>query len=117
MNDLAKTRERFLRDDLPTRLGNLAANLARIGSFINNPVHHQVVNDLLTESKFFIEWTAAETETEVAAELVELQVQLACWQLRLANILDDSTQQARIAEQARRWSNRVLHVSGLMQAA
>jgi len=117
MNNSNLIKERYMRDDLPVRLGNLAANLARMGSFITNPTHHQTVNDLFTESKFFIEWTAAETETEVAAELVELQIQLARWQLRLHNILSDATQQAHVAGQLRNWSNRVLHVSGLMQAA
>jgi hypothetical protein len=30
----------------------------------------------------FIEWTSAQAETETAAKLVELQVQLALWQLQ-----------------------------------
>ena len=60
--------------------GNLASNLARIKSRCQNTAHGEIIEDLLQESKLFIEWTAADTEIEIAAELVELQVQLACWQ-------------------------------------
>lgn len=117
MSELASVRDRYLRDALPVRLGNLAANLARISSFISDPVKGQVVDGLLTESKFFIEWTALEAGVEVASELVELQVQLARWQIRLASILDDPSQRSQAAEQSRQWSSRVLQVSGLAQAA
>ncbi len=113
----SRIKERYLRDDLPVRLGNLAANLARVSVFLTNPANHSAVDSLLTESKFFIEWSAAETEVEVAAELIEMQVQIARWQIRLTSILSDPAQQVQVAEQARQWSNRVLHVSGLTQAA
>lgn len=35
MDNLAARRERFQQDHLPTRLGGLAANLARVSSFSN----------------------------------------------------------------------------------
>ncbi len=117
MSDLARIKERYLRDDLPVRLGNLAANLARVSVFLTNPANHRAVDSLLTESKFFIEWSAAETEVEIAAELIEMQVQIARWQIRLTSILNDPAHQVQVAEQAQQWSKRVLHVSGLTQAA
>lgn len=117
MKNMAEVKERFLLDGLPVRFGNLAANIARVASFLNNSSNREALDNLLTESKFFIEWTAAETEVEIAAELVELQVQLARWQLNLAGILNDPTRQAQTIEQARRWSARILHISGLSQAA
>lgn len=117
MSDLAGIKERYLRDDVPVRLGNLAANLARLGSLLNNPTNREAADRLLTESKFFIEWTASETDVEVAGQLVELQVQLARWQIRLPGILDDPEQQSETAQHARRWSDRILQVSGLTQVA
>ncbi|TXT23563.1 MAG: hypothetical protein FD131_5196 [Rhodocyclaceae bacterium] len=49
-------RQRFLRDPLPIRLGGLAADLARIASFSENPANRHAVASLLEEGKYFAEW-------------------------------------------------------------
>ena len=115
MTDRAAIRQRYLRDPLPVRLGGLAANLARIKSFSNHPDHRDVVESLLDESKFFIEWAAPEAESDVQAELVELQLQLARWQHKLSDIWADPERRAFVAEQACQWSRRVLDMSGLLR--
>ena len=69
---------------------------------------------MLQESKIFIEWTAKDAEVEIAAELVELQVQLACWQYCWARIWEDAEQRKRVAEQTKIWSEKVLNMSGLL---
>src|SRR5438045_3552923 len=112
MSDLALVRDRYMRDDLPTRLGGLAANLARVSSFSKNPVNQQAVHGLLDESKYFIEWTAAEAEVETAAQLVDLQIQLATWQHAWDRIWVDEAQRATVSDQARAWSERILDLSG-----
>ena len=66
MKDWTQIRERYLRDDLPVRLGGLAANLSRIKSFSANEASHAVVESLIDESKMFIEWTAAQTDRKSA---------------------------------------------------
>jgi hypothetical protein len=80
MKDWTAIRERYLRDSLPVRLGGLAANLRRIKSFSALEANRTAVESMLDESKYFIEWTAAEAEVQTASELVELQVQMARWQ-------------------------------------
>lgn len=55
MKDWTKKRERYLQDDLPKRLGNLAVNLARIKSLSDKAVNCALVESLVEESKFFIE--------------------------------------------------------------
>ena len=114
MKDQKAIRERYLRDELPIRLGGLAANLARIKSFSDHPDHQGVVEGLLEESKFFIEWTGPDAELEVQAELVELQLQLAQWQLHWKDIWTDPLQLTAVAEQADEWSKRMLERSGLL---
>ena len=114
MRDWNALKSRYLRDELPVRLGNLASNLARIKSRCQNTAHGEIIEDLLQESKLFIEWTAADTEIEIAAELVELQIQLACWQYSWARIWEDATQRVRVGEQGRIWSEKVLNMSGLL---
>ena len=64
-------KERFLRDPIPVRLGGLAANLARVDSFSQNPANQAAVFDLFEESKYFIEWTAAETFGRQNAKTLE----------------------------------------------
>jgi hypothetical protein len=114
MKDWTTIQERYLRDALPIRLGGLAANLARITSFSKNDANYHVVESLLDESKFFIEWTANETNINTAAELVELQVQLARWQFTLTRLWTDQAQRLKLADQSSRWSDRVLEFSGLL---
>ncbi len=114
MRNWAAIRERYLRDSLPIRLGGLAANLARIKSFSDHSSHRDVVESLLDESKFFIEWTAPETEINLKVELVALQLQLACWQRSWEKIWEDPLQRAGVGEQAQTWSERVLKRSGLL---
>jgi hypothetical protein len=115
MKDWTPIRERYMRDELPVRLGGLAANLSRIKSFSTNDASRDTVASLIDESKMFIEWTASQAEIDVAAKLVELQVQLALWQLQWQNIWADSAKRALVAEQSNIWSKQVLDLSGLLK--
>lgn len=114
MKDWTAIRQRYLRDDVPIRLGGLAANLSRIKSFAVHEAGREAVESLIDESKFFIEWTAAQAESQTAAELVELQVLLARWQCSWGRIWADQGQRQMMAEQSGIWSKRVLEMSGLL---
>jgi hypothetical protein len=114
MKNWVALKERYLRDNLPIRLGGIAANLARIKSFSQDVENSVAVESLLQESKWFIEWTAADAEIEIAAELVELQVQLACWQCCWSTIWEDAEQRMEVADRAKMWSEKVLNFSGLL---
>jgi len=114
VRDWTAIRERYLRDGLPTRLGGLAANLARIKSFAAQGASGDVVESLMDESAHFIEWTAAEAEVNAAAELVELQVELASWRRSWPRIQEDPAFRNHVADQAGAWSRRVLEMSGLL---
>jgi hypothetical protein len=83
-------------------------------SFSDHPDHCDIVESLLDESKFFIEWTAPETELNLQVELVALQLQLACWQRSWQYIWADPLQRAAVGEQAQTWSERLLKKSGLL---
>lgn len=115
MRDWTAIRERYLRDALPIRLGGLAANLARVKSFSDHPGHRDVVESLLDESKFFIEWTAPDAGVDVQAELVQLQLQLARWQRAWASIWADHFRRTAVAEEAGTWAGRVLEMSSLLR--
>lgn len=109
MKDWTAIRERYMRDPLPVRLDGLAANLRRIKSFPENENCRETVASLINESKMFIEWTAAQAEINTASVMVEVQIQLALWQIRWDKIWPDSTERRHIAEnleygQSRFWN-------------
>lgn len=115
MNKQEKLRTRYLQDPVPIRLGGLAANLGRAGKFSKHEGHREVVYDILQESKWFIEWTAAELEDlERAAELMRLQILLAFWQIQSVDKWDDSDWRSEFGRQAQQWSQRILEFSGLL---
>ena len=115
MKDYTAIQERYMRDGLPIRLGGLAANLRRVQSFTKNDANRDIVEGMLDESKHFIEWTAAEVDIEKAAELVELQIQLARWQYKWHDIWIDPVRRREVVERSGRWSDRVLELSGLLE--
>lgn len=115
MKDWTVIQERYMRDELPVRLGGLAANLSRIKSFSANEASRETVASLIDESKMFIEWTAAQAEINTAAMIVDVQVQLSLWQIRWEHIWSDPAQRKQIAEQSGTWSKQILELSGLLK--
>ena len=117
MKNEAAIKARYLQDLLPIRLGGLAANLARGQSFSDHSKNREVVKKIVEESKFFIEWTAAEAKLEVQAELAVLQRQLALWQCGWNILWADETLRQAVAIKAGQWANKLLEASGLLSPA
>ena len=113
MKNKEKRRERFLRDPLPRRLGGLAASLGRISSSARNSTDPNTVKDLLDEAKHLIEWTAAETEPETAAELVQMQTMITLWQRAWDEASQNPKQRLLLSVQAKAWSDKAVDFSGL----
>ena len=105
----AARRERYLRDPLPIRLGGLAADLARVASCAANPKNWDAVVSLLEEGKYCAEWAAPDAPPDIQAELADVQVQMAYWQLRWVA----RTPEPRMREEAQRRSEHLLALSGL----
>lgn len=115
MKNADTKKKRFLSDPIPIRLGGMAANLARVRSFSKNLANRSAVFDLFEETKFFIEWTASETELSTAAELVELQLQIAIWQLNWDKNWNETDRREQLAESSMAWSQLLLERSGLLK--
>jgi hypothetical protein len=114
MMDKEKLRQRFLRDPLPRRLGGLAATLGRISSSARNSSDPTIVASLLDEAKHLIEWTAAEAEPEIAAELVRIQTNLTLWQHAWGESSKNQQQRTLLSVQAKGWSDKAIDFSGLI---
>lgn len=109
-----KLRERFLRDPLPRRLGGLAATLGRISSSTRNSSDPASTANLLDEAKHLIEWTAAETDSEKASELVQIQIMISLWQRAWMEASQNPKQRILLSVQAKEWSDKALEFSGLV---
>lgn len=107
MQNSEEIKKRFLKSNLFTRLGCIASNLGRIESFSKMPNNQKVINDLIEESKFFIEWTTPELNLDIQVELVNTQLKLALW-----NYLRN---QKQISKDAGRLSEKILKLSGLIE--
>jgi len=103
--------ERYLRDPLPIRLGGLAVDLARIASCCEDPRNHNVVASVLEESKWFAEWAAPEAPLDTQEVLADVQRWLAFWHAHWLT----GHMESRMRNEAQRWSETLLKVSGLAQ--
>ncbi len=116
MKNLEGRRKRYLRDPLPIRLGGLAANLGRISSLARGGISDTALEVMFEESLYFVEWTAADAEPEVAAALVDIQLLLALWRKAWPEAQQHKAQRTLLSVQARKWADQVLDYSGLLDA-
>lgn len=114
MKNPQSKKERYLKDPLPIRLAGLAADLARVSSSARRTAASTSVAEMLEESQYYIEWTAAEAEPEVAAELVDIQRMLGLWRKAWPDAQHSRTQRTLLSVQAKKWSDQVLDYSGVL---
>jgi len=114
--DWRKLRERYLRDDWPVRLGNLASTLARVSNAAGNPKTLTGVPLSLRESMLLIEWNLHGTPAEVLSELAPMQAELGLWWRGWDAVAQSPALRALLARHARDMSDRVLQLSGLLKA-
>lgn len=112
-----KKKNRFLRDPLPVRLGGLAADLARIASSSRHEDRAESVAEMLEEAMYYIEWTAAEADIDIAAELVDIQRLIGLWRHAWPDAQKSAIQRTLLSVQAKKWSDQVLTYSGLLSEA
>jgi hypothetical protein len=106
---------RFLRDPLPVRLASLAADLGRVVSSTRHAMGSESVAQMLEESQYYIEWTAAEAEPEIVAELVDIQSMIAAWRKAWPEAQHSPAQRTLLSVQAKKWADQVLDYSGVLK--
>jgi hypothetical protein len=110
----AAIRIRFLQDSPSRRIGNIAANLARMASFSSDDQHSDLVRGLAEESAFFIEWAAPNAEHAVQLELLSLQRLLVRWTRSWASLWNQMDQRQTMCESAEQWAQHLLELAGLV---
>lgn len=107
-------RNRFSQDRFAIQLGNIAANMARIDSYMTDPISEEIVTSVLDETKHFISWALLNASLREQLELAVLQQRLIQWQLTLPDFWQDPSQRVMAGREARRWSDQLLTMSGLL---
>jgi len=113
--DEAALKTRYLRDAIPTRLGNLASSVKRLGYFIGKKKYDTTVQQLIQECKLFSAWTAPEASDQARAVLAALQLDLNDWQNRFQDANGNEQWRTEIAVACEHWANRILELSGLLK--
>lgn len=103
-----------MRDPLPVRLAGLAADLGRVSSSARHVSGSDSVAQMLEESQYYIEWTAAEAELRIAAELVDIQRMIGLWRKAWPEAQHSLTLRTLLSVQAKKWSDVVLGFSGMV---
>jgi len=106
MRDLKKMRERYLRDERPVRLGNLASSLLRLSKWIRMRQREDGAIDLMREIAWFMEWSG----DLALVELVDMQREICRWR----RIWPLEAVRSLLAFRALHMSNQVLRLSGLL---
>ena len=107
--DRDKLRTRYLRDEWPRQVGNLASTLARLSSRAGDTRYDQVVANLLREGALLMDWCAPNVPLELATDLASMQRELVLWR----EIWPDASARALLVFRARAMSDRLLEAAGL----
>ena len=107
--NVRRLEERFRRDPAAIRLGNLAANLARISSSVPGQQEWPFVLHNIRESKYFIEWMAPELPSGFWEFLVEMQVRLAQAEQSGLQVWTDRTSD-ELRLRIREWSDALIQI-------
>lgn len=107
MRDLQGMRERYLRDEKPIRMGNMASSLLRLSQWVQKRHRDEAIIDLMREIAWFMEWNG----DLALAELADMQREICRWR-RVWPV-----EQARpiLSLRAFQMSKRVLELSGLSE--
>ena len=106
--DRDKLRQRYLQDQWPRQLGNLASTLARLSSRANDARYDKTVGNLLREGTLLMEWCAPNVPLGIAADLAMIQRELVLWR----RIWPADIARSLLAFRTREMADRLLEAAG-----
>ena len=112
MKDYGLLLERYRRQPLPIRLGNLASNMARIGTMASDERTAADGANVVEESRHFAEALITE-ETPINGELIRLRGDLDSWLEAWPSLIASDEGRGAVATAATQWSGVLIERSGL----
>jgi hypothetical protein len=109
MRDVKRMHDRYLRNDWPIRMGNLASSLLRLSDWVRMRQKDEAIIDLMREIAWFMEWNG----DMASMELADMQREVCRWR----SVWPVEEARGMLAFRARQMSNQVLRLSGLLEKA
>lgn len=106
----SRLRERYLKDEWPRQMGNLASTLARLSSRTQDTRFDHIVADLLRESALLMEWSAPCVPLELATEMAKMQRELVLWH----RVWPSDTARTLLSFRARAMADLLLESAGFI---
>lgn len=106
----SQLRERYLQDEWPRQIGNLASTLTRLSSRTQDARFDHIVADLLREGALLMEWSAPYIPLELAAEIAGMQRELILWH----QVWPSDAVRSLLAFRARSMANLLLESAGFV---
>ena len=100
-------RERFMRDDGPVRMGNLASDLLRLSKWVQMGHDDEAIVDLMRQIAWLMEWMGDFASPDLADMQREICRWRRVWPIERASHV--------LALRASQMSNRILEGSGLLE--
>jgi hypothetical protein len=97
---------RYIQDRGAVRMGNLASNLLRLGTWIQIRQKDDAIIDLMREIAWFMEWNG----DLALPELPDMQREVCRWR----RVWPLEPARSILSLRARQMSNRILELSGLL---
>ena len=107
MRDIKKMRDRYLRDKVRVRMGNLASSLLRLSQWVKKRHKEEAIIDLMREIAWFMEWSG----DLASPELADMQREICRWR----RVWPAEQARSILAFRALQMSNRILELSGLLE--
>jgi hypothetical protein len=108
MNNTLLEQQAFIKNDLPSRLKQLADHLLQIKSLSGQDA--QSTSGLIKDCRYLIEWTAPEMEIDRAVKLVEIQRRLSYWFFHWEDICSDETKLQQVHQECEKLAQVVLEI-------
>ena len=109
MKDLKRMRDRFVRDESPVRMGNLASDLLRLSKWVRAGHKDEAIIDLMRQIAWLMEWSG----DLASADLADMQREICRWR----RVWPLESARSILALRASQMSNRILESSGLLEQA
>jgi hypothetical protein len=91
----------YSRLPLPARLGNLAVTINRLADSLEKHQNQEGTRGLVREAMWFIEWTAADLESDRTVALIGTQRMMGQWFKRWDAIWQDEKEWKQVGQKAR----------------
>ncbi len=108
MNNTSLEQQAFIKNDLLSRLEQLADHLLQIKSLSGHDA--QSTSDLIKDCRYLIEWTAPEMEIDRAVKLVEIQRQLSYWLFHWDDICSDAAKLQQVHQECGELAQAILEI-------